>query len=183
MKVARPVLNGGDEETGSYRPRFVATQQAGAVRRRRCISRCTDRSARGCADRHTFYGSFGCELLPPATALHQQRTAPARAAPFCCLGRPGPSRHRRGVTSSRVVHKSWGKPVIVVGKVVSPAGVEHPACWGSRGKRAVRWRRKQTRAWACPRQCPGLPDGAEAQHASGWAAGGRRCAVAGLRQR
>lgn len=31
----------------------------------------------------------------------------------------------------------------------------------------------------CPRQCPGLPDGAEAQHASGWAAGGRRWAVAG----
>ena len=26
MKVARPVLNGGDEETGLYRPRLVATQ-------------------------------------------------------------------------------------------------------------------------------------------------------------
>jgi len=26
VKVARPVLNGGDEETGLYRPRLVATQ-------------------------------------------------------------------------------------------------------------------------------------------------------------
>ncbi len=34
----------------------------------------------------------------------------------------------RAVTSSRVVHTSWGKPVILVGKVVLPAGAEHPAC-------------------------------------------------------
>ena len=63
-----------------------------------------------------------------ATALRQQPTAPARAATCHCLGRPGPSRQRRGVTSSRVVHTSWGKPVRVVGKVVLPAGAEHPAC-------------------------------------------------------
>jgi len=33
VKVARPVLNGGDEETGLYRPRLVATQhhQTGTV--------------------------------------------------------------------------------------------------------------------------------------------------------
>jgi len=36
------------------RRRLAAQRCAGAVQRRRCISRCTDRSAGGCADRHTF---------------------------------------------------------------------------------------------------------------------------------
>jgi len=35
----------------------------------------------------------------------------------------------------------------------------------------------------CPRQRPYLPDGAEAQHARGWAAGRGRWAGAGPRQR
>ena len=32
MKVASPVLNGGDEETGSFRPRLVATQRGCLLR-------------------------------------------------------------------------------------------------------------------------------------------------------
>ncbi len=138
--------------------RCLAAQRcAGAVQRRRGLSRCTDRSAGGCADRHTeatacaraWGGLDAAEASPRrcvswrrgqvslgnrscashcATALGQQPTAPARAATCHCLGRPGPSRQRRGVTSSRVVHTSWGKPVRVVGKVVLPAGAEHPAC-------------------------------------------------------
>ena len=30
--MASPVLNGGDEETGSFRPRLVATQRGGLLR-------------------------------------------------------------------------------------------------------------------------------------------------------
>src|SRR5216683_5352842 len=42
---------------------------------------------------------LGREPRPLATALRQRLAAPARAATCHCLGRPGPSRHRRGVTS------------------------------------------------------------------------------------
>jgi hypothetical protein len=45
---ARCRADGGPER------RLAARQSAGAVRRRRGLSRCTDRSAGGCVDRHTF---------------------------------------------------------------------------------------------------------------------------------
>ncbi len=44
---ARCRADGGPERS------LAAQPCAGAVQRRRCISRCTDRSAGGCADRHT----------------------------------------------------------------------------------------------------------------------------------
>ena len=57
---------------------LAAQQSAGAVRRRRRISRCTDRSAGGCADRHTFVTTHAraCGGLEAAEA------SPRRCAPW-----------------------------------------------------------------------------------------------------
>ena len=71
---------GGDKGAASTRAllsppggpehRLAAQQSAGAVRRRRCISRCTDRSAGGCADRRT-----AVTARARATAAGHQRFA------------------------------------------------------------------------------------------------------------
>jgi hypothetical protein len=45
VKVARPVLNGGDEETGLSRPRLVATQLECGKSHARCWSASLKRSA------------------------------------------------------------------------------------------------------------------------------------------
>ncbi len=66
---ARCRADGGQE-------RGLAAQPcAGAVQRRRCISRCTDRSAGGCADRHTVLTTRAqaCSGLDAAEAAPRRR--------------------------------------------------------------------------------------------------------------
>jgi hypothetical protein len=179
--------------------RCLAAQRcAGAVQRRRGLSRCTDRSAGGCADRHTeatacarAWGGLDAAEASPRRCVswrsrgRRWRGLSARATDRPCRisavpagsltparpGVPGTPLVRepvhdsappaadsagegshvslpgqtRAVTSLRVVHTSWGKPVILVGKVVLPAGAAHPAYWGSRGRRLGRGRRSRDR--------------------------------------
>ena len=82
---ARCRADGGPEH------RLATQQEAGAVQRRRGISRCTDRSVGGCADRHTFttVHARACRGLDAAEA------SPRRCAAWRSRGRwwRGPRGH------------------------------------------------------------------------------------------
>jgi len=53
-------------------------------------------------------------------------------------------------TPRRVIHNGWGKWRTPAGELLLRVDVQHPACWGSRGRRPARWRRKRVRAWVAP---------------------------------
>ena len=113
--------------------RLAAQRPAGAVRRRRGISRCTDRSAGGCADRRTLAtararATAACHRTPPEAG----NAAQVRVAQCRCPGTPHrPSLPRQRLAQRWVVHKSWGKRRALAGELMPPVEVQHPACCGS----------------------------------------------------
>ena len=71
---------------GRQERRLAAQRFAGAVQRRRCISRCTDRAAGGCADWHTLATTRARAFSGPDTA----EASPRRCAGwFAAAVRPG----------------------------------------------------------------------------------------------